>query len=98
MLDPHNRRRRPATLLDRYGQQLGLLNDRRHVEAAREVAQDILERRVREKTAELERANADLQTEVSVRKRAEVPPSTVFQFSSGSDRPRIDSDWLRPAA
>lgn len=45
--------------------------DRRHVEAAREVAQDILERRVREKTAELERANADLKTEVSVRKRAE---------------------------
>jgi two-component system cell cycle sensor histidine kinase PleC len=71
MLEPYNRRRRAPTLLERYGQQLGQLTERQHLEAARQVAQDILERRVKEKTAELEKANADLQTEISVRKGAE---------------------------
>jgi len=71
MLEPHNRRRRAATLLDRYGQQLGYLTERQHLEVARQATQDVLEHRVKEKTAELERANADLQTEVSVRKHAE---------------------------
>jgi len=71
MLEPYNRRRRAPTLLERYGQQLGHLTERQHLDAARQVAQDILERRVREKTAELEKANADLQTEISVRKGAE---------------------------
>ena len=53
MLEPYNRRRRAPTLLERYGQQLGQLTERQHLEAARQVAQDILERRVKEKTAEL---------------------------------------------
>jgi len=41
------------------------------VEAARRVAHDTLERRVQEKTAELEKANAALQREISERKRTE---------------------------
>jgi two-component system cell cycle sensor histidine kinase PleC len=71
MLDPRLRRRREETLLDRYGRQLGYLMERRHVEAARQAAHDMLECRVREKTAELERTNANLQSEVSVRQRTE---------------------------
>jgi len=71
MLEHYNRRRRASTLLDRYGQQLGYLTERQHLEVARQVTQDMLERRVKEKTAELEKANADLQTEISVRRRTE---------------------------
>lgn len=71
MLDPRNRQRRPATLLDRYGQQLGYLMERRQVEAAQQAIQGILEQRVHEKTCELEKTNADLKIEVSVRKRTE---------------------------
>lgn len=71
MRDLLNKWHRPPTLLDRYSQQLGHLTDRRRIEAARQVAQDMLEQRVHEKTAELERVNADLQIEISERKRTE---------------------------
>lgn len=45
--------------------------DRQRVEVARQAAQDMLQQRVREKTAELERVNADLQTEISERRQIE---------------------------
>jgi len=71
MLDRYSTGRRRSGLLDRYCQQLGQLADRRQAEVAQQVANETLEQRVQEKTAELEDANAELQKVIAEHKRTE---------------------------